>query len=39
MTEKLIFRKSVNADDVENVRDIVSSTGFFSDEEVNIAAN
>lgn len=38
MTEKLIYRKSVNADDVENVREIVSSTGFFSDEEVNIAA-
>jgi ribosomal protein S18 acetylase RimI-like enzyme len=38
MTDELIFRTSVNDTDIENVREIVSSTGFFSDEEVNIAA-
>ena len=38
MTEELVFRTSVNDTDIENVREIVSSTGFFSDEEVIIAA-
>ena len=38
MTEELVFRTSVNDTDIENVREIVSSTDFFSDEEVNIAA-
>ena len=35
--EKITFRESVESKDVENVRNIVSSTGFFSDEELNIA--
>lgn len=35
--KETVFRKSVNTDDITKVKDIVSSTGFFSEEEVNIA--
>ena len=33
----VVFRKSVNIEDVDKVKDIVSSTGFFSEEEVLIS--
>lgn len=38
MIDELILRKKTNENDIENVREIVSSTGFFSEEEVSIAA-
>ena len=31
------YRESVTPEDVQNVRDIVQSTGFFSEDEINIA--
>lgn len=37
MNEKIIIRNTIDSNDIELVRDIVSSTGFFSDEEINIA--
>lgn len=37
MNEKIIIRKTIESNDIERVRDIISSTGFFTDEEINIA--
>ncbi|MCB0746989.1 MAG: GNAT family N-acetyltransferase [Ignavibacteriae bacterium] len=38
MLGKIFFRESVKKEDIEIVREIVSSTGFFSEDEINIAA-
>jgi N-acetylglutamate synthase-like GNAT family acetyltransferase len=38
MKNELTFRKNVYEDDIKNVKEIVGSTGFFSDEETGIAA-
>lgn len=37
LADDIIFRNSVNQNDIKIVEEIVSSTGFFSDEEVQIA--
>ena len=38
MLGKIFFRESIKKEDIEIVREIVSSTGFFSEDEINIAA-
>jgi len=35
--DSIVYRRTVNQNDVKIVKEIVSSTGFFSDEEVDIA--
>ncbi len=37
-TNNYIFRQNVTSNDPNNIREIVSSSGFFSEEEINIAA-
>ena len=38
MLGKIFCRESVKKEDIEIIREIVSSTGFFSEDEINIAA-